>query len=170
METNGKKRIAAWVSLVLTGAVLVGAVRVADQEFTGGVAMAFLSLIMIIVTIVLFATSSKTSSRVEAAPAAETALKATDVVDPPAQPATKNKSNEGLKKAAKALFIFGSIPGAISIVAVVWAWYGYYISGQFAGSGGSAGIVFYAVLVVTVPATLIIMFIALILHSESRQN
>jgi len=132
--------------------------------------MAFLSLIMIIITIFIFATSSKTSSRAAAAPVAETASKATAVADLPAQPAKENKSKKGLKKAAKALFIFGSIPGAISIFMVVWAWYGYYISGQFAGSGGSAGIIFYAVLIVTVPATLIIMFIALILHSESRQK
>jgi uncharacterized membrane protein len=170
METNGKKRIVAWVSLVLTGAVLFGAVRAADHEFTEGVLMAFLSLIMIIVTIVLFATSSKTSTRLEVAPAAETASKATDVVDLPAQTATAAKPNEGSRKAAKALFIFGSIPGAISIFMVLWALYGYYISGEFAGSGGMGGIVIYAVLVVTVPATLIIMFIALILHSESRQK
>jgi beta-lactamase regulating signal transducer with metallopeptidase domain len=166
MEKNRKQRIVAWVSLVLTGAVLVWAVRVADQEFTGGVLMAFLSLIMIIITSVLFATSSKTSKR---APA-ETASKATDVVDLPAQPTTEAKSNEGLRKAAKALFILGAIFGAISIFMVVWAWYGYNISGQFAGSGGMGGIVIYAVLVVTVPATLLLMLIALILHSESRQQ
>jgi hypothetical protein len=170
METNGKKRIAAWVSLVLTGAVLFGAVRAADHEFTEGVAMAFLSLIMIIITIVLFATSSKTSTRAAAAPAAETSSKVTEVLDLPAQPATEAKSNEGLRKAAKALFILGAIFGAISIFMVVWAWYGYYISGQFAGSGGMGGIVIYGVLVVTVPATFIIMFFALILLLESRQK
>lgn len=167
METNGKQRIAAWLSLALTGAVLFGAVRAADHEFTEGVLMAFLSLIMIVITIVLFASSSKTSTR---AAASETAPKATAVADLPAQPPTENKSKEGLRRSAKALFIFGAIPGAISIFMVMWAWYGYYISGQFAGSGGMGGIVIYAVLVVTVPATLIIMFIALILHSESRQE
>jgi hypothetical protein len=170
METNGKKRIAAWVSLVLTGVVLFGAVRAADHEFTEGVLMAFLSLIMIVITIVLFASSSKTSSRAAVAPAAETASKATAAPDLPAQPPTENKSKEGLRRSAKALYIFGAIPGAISIFMVVWAWYGYYISGQFAGSGGMGGIVIYAVLVVTVPATLIIMFIAMILHLESRQE
>jgi hypothetical protein len=132
--------------------------------------MAFLSLIMIVITIVLFASSSKTSSRAAVAPAAETASKATAAPDLPAQPPTENKSKEGLRRSAKALYIFGAIPGAISIFMVVWAWYGYYISGQFAGSGGMGGIVIYAVLVVTVPATLIIMFIAMILHLESRQE
>ena len=170
METRGNQRIAAWVSLVLTGAVLFGAVRAADHEFTEGVLMAFLSLIMIIITIVLFATSSKTSTRATAAPVAETASKATAVAGLPTQPPRENKSKEGLKKSAKALFIFGSIPGAISIFMVFWAWYGYYISGQFAGSGGMAGIVIYGVLVVTVPATIIIMLIALTLHFESRQK
>ncbi|MEN9608731.1 MAG: hypothetical protein RLZZ06_662 [Actinomycetota bacterium] len=169
MKQKNTKRIAAWLSLLVTLVSVIGTGRAADSEFNLAVAMSFLTIFLIVTNIVLFA-SSRTSNQTSAqnpkvgstpTPQSPTSSTAPQELHPGSNPVepTQTRSNG----ASVGVFVFAGITGAVSLFCVLDLY-----SGRYEGSGGMGAIIPLSVLAVTVPATIILLIVALALKAVKK--
>ena len=164
---NGR-RISAWVRLALTLASVVGTYNASMTEFASAVAMSYLTVIMFIITIVLFTTGKAKPSK---DPSPTPNVERTPGVSPETPSMTRVQADSGKSSnAARAVFIFALIPGLISLFVGADMLIGVLPGGRYTGSGGMGGLIDYVILAVSIPATLISLFIAGVIWLVARTN
>ena len=155
MSYYKKIRIIALVCLALTLASLIGAINSAYWEFSQAVVLSFVTIFLLIITVLLFNESVDPSTKVQTPSEPTTPANTEPALNLPPKTDDIPQESSDVSKGTVVL-IFAAIAGGISLFAL-WA------GSQYTGSGSMGGLLDYAILTISGPAAGILGLIGLIL-------
>jgi hypothetical protein len=162
MSYYKKIRILALVTLALTLASLIGAVNSAYWDFSQAVVLSFVTIFLLIITVLLF-NSSIDRSKPRQTPVQHAAPARVEPVPAVAQANSAIEQTNQRSSTGTVVLIFAGIAGVISLFAAM-------DGSRYTGSGSMGGLLDYAIISVSGPATAILGLIGLVLKlSEPKK-